>query len=193
MRSAAEEIASFWRKQMRKGYLKLAILFALTREPTHGYNLMRRINEMTLGVIAPTAGGIYPALRELEEEGLIKGSWRPEERRKVYEITLKGRAVFRLAVEKHFDVASSIRGWMLKELSSIQIIDAEGAALPPMLTDATRVLLLDEKASAKERIAALKELQERLRSMAAMFSEMADHIDKRIEELKTMKPRAKQM
>jgi len=185
MDSTPEEIALFWRRQTQRGYLKLATLFALTREPLHGYQLMKRIGEMTLGVITPTAGGIYPALRELEEEGLIQGKWRPEERKKVYAITEKGREVFKIAVERHFELASSIRSWMLKELSNLKIIDVGSAEIPSLLTSAARVLLLDEEASTGERVEALKKLRERFHSLALLLNGMISRIDCRIEELRS--------
>ncbi|MCP8305241.1 MAG: helix-turn-helix transcriptional regulator, partial [archaeon] len=122
MGSTTEEIAYLWRSQMQKGYLKLAILFTLTKGPSHGYQLMKRINELTLGMIAPKAGGIYPALKELEKINLIKGEWEHEEK-KVYHITDKGRDVFRKAVEKHFELTSSIRRWTLKELTDLKIVE----------------------------------------------------------------------
>lgn len=184
MSSTPEEIAFFWKRQMQKGYLKLAILFALTREPLHGYRLMKRINEMSLGVVAPTAGGMYPALRELEARGLVLGKWMPEERKKVYEITVKGKEVFKVAVEKHFELASSLRSWMLKELSDLQIIDVENSELQSALMPAARILLLDEKASTEERVEALKGLRKQFCGLTLLINEMINRIDRRIEELK---------
>ena len=170
---------------MQKGYLRLATLFALAREPLHGYQLMKRIDEMTLGFITPTAGGIYPTLRELEAEGLIKGKWKPEERKKVYEITDKGREVFRIAVERHFELVSSIRDWMLKELSSLKIIDVESAELPLLFMPDARVLLLEENVSTAERIEALKSLKKRLQGLVLMLNNMVNRIDGRIEKMKS--------
>ena len=183
MSITSEEIVLLWIKQMQKGYLKLATLFALVREPLHGYHLMKRIDEMTLGFITPTAGGIYPALRELETEGLIKGKWKTPERRKVYEITEKGRDVFRIAVEKHFELASSFRVWMLKELSSLKIIDVESAELPFLFMSDVKVLLLDENASTRERVEALKKIKKRLQGLDLRINNIISRIDGRIENL----------
>ncbi|NWG08782.1 MAG: helix-turn-helix transcriptional regulator, partial [Nitrososphaerales archaeon] len=149
-----EKIVSSWERQMQKGYLKLATLFTLTRGAMHGYRMMGRIKELTLGMIKPTAGGLYPALKELEEEGLVRGEWEQEDRRKVYHITKKGREVFREAVEKHFELVSFTRGWILKGLSELKII--REVKQPLDMTPEIRVLLLDKKASVKEKIEALK-------------------------------------
>ncbi len=181
----SEEIASLWRRQMQKGYLRLAALFALTRGPLHGYKMMKRIKELTLGVITPTAGGLYPALKELEKEGLIKGEWRTEERKKVYKITEKGKDVFKKAVEKHFELVSFTRSWILKELAELKIM--EEVEQPLEVMPAIRVLLLNEKASVKKRTEALEELKSEFQRLAILFNEMTSHIDDRIKELKSDK------
>jgi len=140
--STPAEIAAKWKDQMQKGYLKMAILFALMRKPLHGYEIMKNINKWTLGIIAPTAGGVYPTLKELERKGLIKGEWIPEERRKIYHITGKGKEVFKEAVEKHFELASSIRRWFFRELARLELI--EDLDIPQMRESALRILLLKE-------------------------------------------------
>jgi len=182
MSSTPEEIASLWEGQMQKGYLKLAILFALTKNPMHGYELMKRINELTLGVIKPTAGGMYPALRELEGRHLVAGEWHPKERRKVYRITESGREVFREVVEKHFDMASSVRSWVLKALEDLKIVEGEKGY--PLLMPAIRVLLLSEDASNDEKIEALKKLEKEFQSITILLNTMTKHVEERIKELK---------
>ena len=187
MGSTPEEIASHWREQMQKGYLKLATLFVLTRGPLHGYQIMKRIAEWTLGLITPTSGGLYPTLRELEKLGLIKGEERLERRRKVYHITERGREVFRESVERHFEFAQSIRGWFFKRLADLNIV---GEVEPPSpMIPAVRVLLLDEEASAEERVEALERLRASFQHLALLFQRMTEHINNRIEELKSSEER----
>ncbi|MEM3383546.1 MAG: PadR family transcriptional regulator [Nitrososphaerales archaeon] len=178
----SEDIVSLWRKQIQKGYLKLAVLFALTKGPLHGYKMMESIKELTLGIITPTAGGLYPALKELEKEGIIKGEWKTGERKKVYKITDKGKDVFKKAVEKHFELISLTRSWILKEISKLKII--EGLNQPSEMIPAIKVLLLDEKASIKDRIEALESLKADFQGLINLFNEMIKHIDNRINELR---------
>ena len=54
------------------GELRLALLALIEREPRHGYELIRAIEDMTGGSYAPSPGAVYPTLQMLEEEGLIK-------------------------------------------------------------------------------------------------------------------------
>jgi len=175
------EIAARWKEQMQKGYLKMAVLLVLMRKPMHGYEIMKKINRWTLGIITPTAGGIYPTLRDLENRRLIKGEWVPEERRKIYSITSKGKEVFKEAVEKHFKLASSIRRWFFKELARLEII--EEPDLPPMMESAVKVLLLKENASVEEQIEALRRLRQSLQNTVKILSGMIERIRLQEEEL----------
>lgn len=170
---------------MLKGYLKLAVLLVLIRQPLHGYQIMKHIRQLTMGVISPTAGGIYPTLRELEGNGLIRGEWRAGERRKVYEITERGREVFSEAMKKHFELGSSFRSWILRALADLKII--EEVEMPEALAPAAKILFLDEDASMKDRIEALEGLRTRLRSLAILINAMAHHIEDRIEGLRSDK------
>jgi DNA-binding PadR family transcriptional regulator len=54
------------------GELRLALLALIEREPRHGYELIRAIEDMTGGSYAPSPGAVYPTLQMLEEEGQIK-------------------------------------------------------------------------------------------------------------------------
>ena len=182
MEPTPAEIAARWRDQMQKGYLKMAVLFVLMRKPLHGYEIMKEIRRWTLGIITPTAGGVYPTLKELESRHLIKGEWLPEERRRIYRITSKGREVFKRAVEKHFELASSIRRWFFNELARLEIIDEPD--LPPMMKSAVKILLLKEDASLQERIEALNRLRRSLQNTVMMLSKMMEQIKIREEELK---------
>lgn len=53
------------------GELRLAIMSLLTRGPSHGYELIKAIEEMTYGYYSPSAGVIYPTLEQLQARGLI--------------------------------------------------------------------------------------------------------------------------
>lgn len=54
------------------GELRLALLALINKEPRHGYELIRAIEDMTGGAYAPSPGAVYPTLQMLEEEGQIK-------------------------------------------------------------------------------------------------------------------------
>lgn len=53
------------------GELRLALLALIAENPSHGYELIKAIEEMTGGDYAPSPGAVYPTLQLLEDEGAI--------------------------------------------------------------------------------------------------------------------------
>ena len=76
------------RGRMARGDVRTAILLLLEEEPMHGYQLMQAIAERTDGRWTPSPGAIYPALGQLEDEGLV--SMTAESGRKVVALTEAG-------------------------------------------------------------------------------------------------------
>jgi DNA-binding PadR family transcriptional regulator len=79
------------RGRAQRGDLRAAILRLLAEEPMHGYQLMQAIADRTEGRWTPSPGAIYPAINQLEDEGLVV--IRAESGRKVVELTDAGRAL----------------------------------------------------------------------------------------------------
>ena len=170
------------KEQIKKGYLKLAILYTLLRGPLHGYEIIKRIRENTFDLLTPTAGSLYPALKELEANGLIRGEWHQQKRRiKVYAITDKGREAFRQVIEKHFSIASAIRKWLLKQLAPVHPVEI--GETTPVFMQIVKVLLLNENATIKDRIEALRDLKERLQQLNEVIDKLVSNIDRRIRSL----------
>lgn len=97
------------------GFLKIALLKIISEEDSHGYGLIRKIEEITDMSWKPSPGSIYPALQELEERGLIVK--RAEDRKIVYSITDKGREVLQKAQE-HIKTVVSYLKKLFPELDS---------------------------------------------------------------------------
>ncbi|WP_051161776.1 PadR family transcriptional regulator [Nocardia transvalensis] len=55
----------------RRGDVRAAILLLLQERPMHGYELIQQIRERSQDVWRPSPGSIYPALSQLEDEGLV--------------------------------------------------------------------------------------------------------------------------
>src|SRR6266540_3003633 len=74
----------------RRGDVRAAALLLLAEEPRNGYQIMQEIEQRSGGVWRPSPGSVYPALAQLEDEGLV----RLEERdgRRTYVLTDGGRA-----------------------------------------------------------------------------------------------------
>ena len=78
-----------------QGTLHMLILKTLALEPMHGYGIGVRLDQISRGVFQVNAGSLFPALRRLERDGLIKGDWKVTEnnrRAKYYALTPEGRA-----------------------------------------------------------------------------------------------------
>lgn len=81
-----------------QGTLDMLILRTLALEPMHGYGIGTRLTQISRGVFNVNAGSLFPALRRLERDGLIRGEWQASEhnrRARYYSITASGRAALR--------------------------------------------------------------------------------------------------
>ena len=73
------------------GELRLAMLALIAEKPSHGYELIKQIEEMTGGGYAPSPGAVYPTLQLLEDEGAIEEA-EAEGAKKPFAATDQGRA-----------------------------------------------------------------------------------------------------
>src|SRR3954452_20692552 len=78
------------RRRMGRGDVRAAILVLLSEEPRNGYGLMQEIEQRSQGAWRPSPGSVYPALSQLEDEGLVRVA--EEAGRKAYALTDEGRA-----------------------------------------------------------------------------------------------------
>jgi DNA-binding PadR family transcriptional regulator len=73
----------------RRGDVRAAILALLAEEPRNGYQIMQELSDRTGGAWRPSPGSIYPALNQLEDEGLVSAA--EVDGRKAYSLTDAGR------------------------------------------------------------------------------------------------------
>ncbi|HTU79368.1 MAG TPA: PadR family transcriptional regulator [Solirubrobacteraceae bacterium] len=78
-------------RRARRGDIRTAALLLLAEEPRNGYQIMQEVHERSGGIWSPSPGSVYPALQQLEDEGLIRTQ--EADGRKLYAITDDGRAV----------------------------------------------------------------------------------------------------
>jgi DNA-binding PadR family transcriptional regulator len=76
--------------EIRRAFLKYVVLKIIKEKPTHGYDIIKKVELRSNGRWTPSAGSIYPILEKLESKGFIRSEG--IERRKVYTITPKGVA-----------------------------------------------------------------------------------------------------
>ena len=77
-----------------RGSLDLLVLKTLSLQPTHGWGISQRIQQLSKGVLEVNQGSLYPALQRLEKDGLITSEWGTTDnnrRARYYRITASGR------------------------------------------------------------------------------------------------------
>jgi len=179
MDSKPEEIAKMWETEMRKGYAKLVILTILNKETLTGYDIIKKMEQKTLGCWSITAGGVYPVLKELEEKKYITGKWNTESKRKKknYEITNEGKQLLEVALQRQQQISETINN-LFHEFAQ----DILNTNLPQNSKPRTSFLFwknLEEK-TISEQILIIK--RERIR-----LQQMIKYMNKRLSKLEKSK------
>lgn len=82
---------------------KPMILSIIGLQKSYGYEIIKRVKQLSGGSLNWQDGMLYPVLHKLEKEGLITSEWiitdDNKKRRKYYSITKEGKAA--ILVEKH--------------------------------------------------------------------------------------------
>jgi PadR family transcriptional regulator PadR len=76
------------------GTVGVLILGLLAEREMYGYEILQEAERRSERAFQLKEGTVYPALRQMERSGLIKGHWRDSEggrSRKYYSLTAKGR------------------------------------------------------------------------------------------------------
>ncbi len=77
----------------RRGDVRAAILALLAEQPRNGYQVMQELEQRSRGLWHPSPGSVYPALQQLQDEGLIRDE--AEGGGRTYTLTDAGREYVR--------------------------------------------------------------------------------------------------
>jgi DNA-binding PadR family transcriptional regulator len=116
--------------RVRRGNVRAAAIALLAEEPMNGYQIIQEIGERSGGVWRPSPGSIYPALQQMEDEGLIRAET-GEAGRKAYVLTDEGRTYASAHEEElraPWDVVAGSAGSNARELRRLigQVVVAVG-------------------------------------------------------------------
>src|ERR1043166_1990567 len=78
---------------VKRGNAELGILAVPKDRPLHGYEIARRIEQDTDGVLHFTLASLYPLLYRMEKRGWTKGAWETTPggvKRRCYSLTATG-------------------------------------------------------------------------------------------------------
>jgi len=80
--------------QIKRGSAELAVLAILAEHSLHGYEIAKRIEEQTGGVLSFDMASLYPMLHRFEGKAWVKAEWQilaNGRRRRCYRLTPLGR------------------------------------------------------------------------------------------------------
>jgi len=179
-----EKTAAKWLKESQKGYTRIALLILLSKKPCHGYEMMKHVEDRTEGFWKPTAGGVYPILQSLEQEGYIEGEWGPQKRkRKIYHITEPGKLILDRALLKHSQIAENMNN--LFEEYARTVLDLDPKTLPlPRVPNPFSPFLEKEPKSRRE---ALELKRNRMQHMIKMLQSDLETVDESLVALNKQK------
>ena len=83
---------------LKKGSAELMVLAVVEDQPRHGYDIARRIDEGSDGMLRFHVASLYPMLYRMEQRGVIEGRWvekAGQRRRRYYRLTAQGRRMLR--------------------------------------------------------------------------------------------------
>ena len=76
-------------RMLASGDLRLVALYLIEQQPRHGYDIIKAVEDRSMGFYSPSPGIVYPALTFLEEAGYVTSA--TEGNKKLYTITDTGR------------------------------------------------------------------------------------------------------
>jgi hypothetical protein len=147
-----------WMKEAHKGYIRIGVLILLNKKPSHGYEIMSEIKLRTGGFWKPTAGGVYPILRDLEKTGYVKGEWHKQNNRNT----------------------------LFQEFAR-DVLNIESAKLPIPVMPSPFAAFLEEENRKATNIKELEQQKRQLKQHVKMMQERLMAIDKELEEKKGKK------
>jgi DNA-binding PadR family transcriptional regulator len=188
MHSEDEKAITDWLKETQKGYIRIAVLILLSKKPCHGYDMMKEVRERTLGFWRPTAGGVYPILRNLEESGYVEGEWDAEKKRKrkIYQITKAGSAVLERALAKESQLATSMSDLFNEYMKDVLAVEVSSVQLPRM-PNLLSAFLEERKEKPEDTINVLKSKRTQLETTIKEFQRNLEAINSRIAQLERPK------
>jgi DNA-binding PadR family transcriptional regulator len=103
----------------RRGDIRAGILALLAESPRNGYQIMQELTERSRGMWRPSPGSVYPALQQLQDEGLVRSEEAGTGR--VFQLTDAGRKY----IEEHQAETEAPWDWATNEIDE-ELFDLMG-------------------------------------------------------------------
>jgi DNA-binding PadR family transcriptional regulator len=173
-----------WMKEAQKGIIRMGVLILINKKPSHGYEIMKEINSRTKGFWQPTAGGVYPILRDLEKSRYIIGQWQTQKNRRlrVYQITESGEQILRKAILKQTEITNNIGNLFREFARDVLNIELENWSVPNMPSPLSP--FLEEKTGSERNLQQLEHERKHIDEAIKTMRDRLKLLDKRITEIK---------
>lgn len=122
-----------WGRFFGPGEIRLALLSMLESGPKHGYELMKELESKSGGIYKASAGAIYPALQQLEDEGMVTSDAAAGKR--TYSLTDLGKA------ELQREAEPVRRMWVRAHEAGTWVIGPEGAEMARPAADVMKTAI----------------------------------------------------
>ncbi|HEY98383.1 MAG TPA: PadR family transcriptional regulator [Dehalococcoidia bacterium] len=133
----------------QKGDLKYVILDLLKDKPRHGYEIIRELEEQSMGTYKPSPGAVYPTLQMFEDMGYTSSTER--DGKKTYTITDEGLRFLAERKDSADEVRSHIkRRWSFKNVGRMAMVMKEYHALENVLGRGFRTLDAEQTKQIRE-------------------------------------------
>ncbi|MCL4367113.1 PadR family transcriptional regulator [Patescibacteria group bacterium] len=101
-------------QKLTKGNIPLSpqifyVLLSLAIKQRHGYEIMKQVQSDSQGKIKLGPGTLYGAIKRMLEEKLIIEITSDKQRRRVYKLTDKGRAIFQSELQRYNEAVELAR------------------------------------------------------------------------------------
>jgi DNA-binding PadR family transcriptional regulator len=178
-----EEITDKFGKAMKKGFISTLVLLILESEPSHGYQIIKAIEEQTHGFWTPTASTMYTVLKELREKELIEqiSPLDDDDSKKVYQITTKGENALKILMKTEKEMRISMRSIISSTLGLQNDILGEDEKEFQFMGPFTQRRLKGK--SAEDKLTILKEDKSLFKKMMAIAKQKLQNIEEQIKEL----------
>jgi len=144
-----------WGRFFGPGEIRLALLSMLEGGPKHGYELMKELEQKSGGVYKASAGAIYPALQQLEDESMVTSDAAAGKR--TYSLTDAGRT----ELQREAETVRKI--WQRAQEAGTWWVDPEGWEMARPAGEVMKAAMRAATRSSHDsaRIAKIREILER--------------------------------
>lgn len=90
-------------KSTKSAIYKILVLGIIYNDETYGYDIIEKINTLSKSAISMKEGTLYPLLKSLKNQQLLRSSWKKSQlgkSRKYYSITERGKVEYKRMISE---------------------------------------------------------------------------------------------